>query len=124
MYLSLPTDVAYEKISSSRLSTPLNNEPPENDPDVEAAVIQSIYELVNGAGGDVAVLIDACTIRHRIKGELKEFLEKTQFPVYAAPMGKTAIDEDHIRYGGVCCRLPYRHGRDPLTISLGLHWIC
>jgi pyruvate decarboxylase len=101
VYLTLPTDVAYERISASRLSTPLNREPPENDPDTEAAVVESIHRLVKGAGGDVAVLIDACAIRHRIKEELREFLDKTQFPVYAAPMGKTAIDEDYPRYGGV-----------------------
>lgn len=101
MYLTLPTDVAYEKISAARLNAPLNREPPENDPDVEVAVINNIHKLVKEANGDVAVLIDACTIRHRIKGELREFLDKTQFPVYAAPMGKTAIDEDYPRYGGV-----------------------
>lgn len=101
MYITLPTDVAYEKISAARLKTPLNREPPENDPETEASVIESIYKLVKAVNGDVTVLIDACAIRHRIKGELKEFLDKTQFPVYAAPMGKTAIDEDHPRYGGV-----------------------
>lgn len=101
VYLTLPTDVAYEKISTTRLQTPLNREPPQNDPDIEASVVENIYKLVKGTRGDVAVLIDACAIRHRIKGELREFLDKTQFPVYAAPMGKTAIDEDHPRYGGV-----------------------
>lgn len=105
MYISLPTDVAYERISTARLSTPLNKELPENDPDIEASVVESIYNLVKEAGGDVAVLVDACAIRYRIKGELRELLEKTQFPVYAAPMGKTSIDEDYPRYGGVCCRL-------------------
>jgi len=104
VYITLPTDVAYERISAARLSTPINNEPPENDPDIEASVVESIYKLVKEADGDVAVLIDACCIRHRIKKELRELLEKTQFPVYAAPMGKTAIDEDYPRYGGVCCR--------------------
>ena len=105
MYLSLPTDIAYEKISAARLSTHLNREPPKNDPEIEASVIESVYKLVKEAGSDVVVLIDACTIRHRVKKELREFLDKTQFPVYAAPMGKTAIDEDYPRYGGVCCQL-------------------
>ena len=104
MYLSLPTDVAYERISATRLSTHLNREPPENDPEIEASVIESIHKLVKEAGCDVVVLVDACTIRHRIKKEMREFLDKTQFPVYAAPMGKTAIDEGHPRYGGVRCR--------------------
>jgi pyruvate decarboxylase len=109
VYLSLPTDVAYERISATRLNTPLNKEPPENDPEIEASVIESIYRLVKEADGDVVVLIDACCIRHRIKKELREFLDKTQFPAYAAPMGKTAIDEDYLRYGGVCCRLLGHH---------------
>ena len=114
VYVTLPTDVAYERISSSRLRTPLNKEPPENDPDIEAAVIESIYKLVKEANGDVALLIDACAIRHRIKEELREFLDKTQFPVYAAPMGKTAINEDDPRYGGVRFRLL---GRPPVGDS-------
>ena len=101
--------MAYERISAARLSTPLNREPPENDPEIETFVIDSIYKLIEEADGDVVVLIDACTIRHRIKKELREFLDKTQFPVYAAPMGKTAIDEDYPRYGGVCCRFPDHH---------------
>ena len=109
MYITLPTDVAYERTSTARLSTPLNREPPENDPDIEGSVVESIYRLVKEADGDVAVLVDACSIRHRIKKELREFLDKTQFPVYAAPMGKTAIDEDYLRYGGVCFRLLGRH---------------
>lgn len=112
MYLALPTDVAYERISSSRLSTPLNNQPPENDKEVEAAVIDYIYKVVKQAGGDVAVLIDACSIRHRIREELKEFLDKTQFPVYSAPMGKTAINEDNPRYGGVRYRFSGHWGRE------------
>lgn len=103
MYLSLPTDVAYERISAARLTTPLNREPPKNDPEVEASAVEYIYKLVKEADGDVAVLIDACAIRHRVKKELRDFLDKTQFPAYAAPMGKTAIDEDYPRYGGVCC---------------------
>ena len=105
MYLSLPTDVAYERISTARLSTPLNREPPENDSDVEASIIDTIYKLAKEANGDVAVLVDACTIRHRVTKEVKELLEKTQFPVYTTPMGKTAVDEDYQRYGGVRCRL-------------------
>jgi len=101
VYITLPTDVAYELVSTARLSTPLNREPPENDPDTEASVIESIYRLAKEADGDVAVLVDACSIRHGIREELREFLDKTQFPVYATPMGKTAIDEDYPRYGGI-----------------------
>ena len=49
----------------------------------------------------VVILVDACAIRHGVKKELRELAERTRFPVYAAPMGKTAISETYERYGGV-----------------------
>ena len=98
----LPTDIAYQRIPVSRLKTPLNLEPPENDADVEAFVLDEIVKLVEEAKNDVIILVDACAIRHGVKGEVKELYERTGFPVYAAPMGKTAVDETYSRYGGVC----------------------
>lgn len=102
VYLMLPTDIVHIKIPSKRLLTPLNLQPPENDPETEAFVLDEIVELVNKAESDVIVLVDACTIRHGVKQEVKALLEKTHFPVYSAPMGKTAVPEDYERYGGVC----------------------
>ena len=60
-----------------------------------------IHERVTAAGGDVVVLIDACVVRHGVRKEVVDFLHKTGFPVYATPMGKTAVDENDKRYGGV-----------------------
>lgn len=97
----LPTDLVHEKIPSKRLLTPLNTTPPANDPDVEAFVLDEIMELIKKSEEDVIILVDACAIRHHVKEELKELLTKTQFPVFAAPMGKTAVPESYERYGGV-----------------------
>lgn len=77
--------------------------PPENDKETEEDVINEIAKLVEHADGSVVVIVDACAIRHGVKQELKTFLDATHFPVYAAPMGKTAINENYERYGGVCC---------------------
>jgi pyruvate decarboxylase len=99
--LSLPTDIVHETISAARLRTPLSRDAPENDKETEDSVINRIIELVQKAEGDVVVLVDACAIRHGVKKELKELLKVTNFPVYAAPMGKTAINENYERYGGV-----------------------
>ena len=101
VYIALPEDIVYEKVSAARLRTPLNREPPPNDPEVEASVIDAVYRLVKGVGADVVILLDGCALRHHIGAELKEFLYKTQFPVYTAPMGKTVINEDYPRFGGV-----------------------
>ena len=97
----LPTDLAYERIPAYRLKTPLSAEPPANDPDVEAFALDEIVRLVEEAGQDVIILVDACAIRHNVKKEVAELVKRTGFPAYAAPMGKTAIDEQYERYGGV-----------------------
>ena len=101
MYLMLPTDVAYERIPAKRLQTPLNIEPPANDPEVEEFVLDEIVKLVEEAQNDVIILVDACAIRHGVKKEVEELYQRTGFPVYSAPMGKTAVSESYERYGGV-----------------------
>ncbi|KIK69596.1 hypothetical protein GYMLUDRAFT_212230 [Collybiopsis luxurians FD-317 M1] len=101
VYITLPTDLAYAKISSDRLKIPLPRHPPPNDAEVESFVIDEIVKLVEEADGEVVVLADACAIRHDALNELHELLHKTGYPVYCAPMGKTAVDETYERYGGI-----------------------
>ncbi|KAG1838027.1 thiamine diphosphate-binding protein [Suillus subalutaceus] len=79
----------------------LSRAPPPNDPDVESYVLDEIMELVDDAKQDIVVLVDACAIRHDLRQEVNDLLVKTRFPVYAAPMGKTAVSEEHERYGGI-----------------------
>ena len=64
-------------------------------------MINLIHERVTAVKGDAIVLVDACVIRQGVRKEVVDFLHETGFPVYATPMGKTAIDENHKRYGGV-----------------------
>ncbi|KAG6861625.1 hypothetical protein C0995_014064 [Termitomyces sp. Mi166 len=101
VYLSLPTDLVTAKISTERLHTPLTRSPPPNNPQIESFVIDLIVKQFEEAEGDAVVLVDACAIRHGAKEELNEFLRETKFPVYSTPMGKTAVDENFERYGGV-----------------------
>ena len=100
-YLMLPTDLVHVKISKKRLLTPLNIEPPRNNPEVETFVLDEMMKLIEAADRDVVILVDACAIRHGVRKELKQLVEQTRFPVYAAPMGKTAVSEAYERYGGV-----------------------
>ncbi|KAG6891359.1 hypothetical protein C0992_008474, partial [Termitomyces sp. T32_za158] len=101
VYLSLPTDLVSAKISTERLHTPLTRSPPPNNPQIESFVVDAIEKQFEEAQGDVVVLVDACVIRHGVKEELNEFLKKTKFPVFSTPMGKTAVDENFERYGGI-----------------------
>lgn len=94
--------MVYQKISSERLQIPLSPNLPPNDPEKEAFVVDQIYDRVKDAEGDVVIIVDACVIRHSVRKEVATFLKETSFPVYATPMGKTAVDENNERYGGVC----------------------
>ncbi|KAJ7766357.1 thiamine diphosphate-binding protein [Mycena maculata] len=101
VYLTLPTNLVYEKISSERLKIPLSRAQPPNDPEVEAFVLDEVEKLVQGAEDSVIFLVDACAIRHDARQEVIELVKKTGFPVYVAPMGKTVVPENYERYGGI-----------------------
>jgi pyruvate decarboxylase len=101
VYLAIPMDLTTEKIPAKRLKVELSRAPPPHDRDVENYVLDEIMELVDDAKQDVVILVDACAIRHDLREEVNDLLVKTRFPVYAAPMGKTAVSEEHERYGGI-----------------------
>jgi pyruvate decarboxylase len=101
-YLTIPTNIVYEKVPSGRLNTPLSHLPPPNDPETEEFVIKEIVRMVKEVEGNAIVLVDACTVRHYVRKEVEELVKRTGLPVYTTPMGKTAISEDTPRFGGVC----------------------
>ncbi|KIM89288.1 hypothetical protein PILCRDRAFT_219466 [Piloderma croceum F 1598] len=106
VYLTMPTNMVDQKISSAPLSTPLSRRAQSNDPSVEKFVLDEIAKLAKAAQSEsekdgIVILVDACAIRHHVRDEVKELCEKTGFPVYAAPMGKTAVSEEYERYGGI-----------------------
>ena len=102
VYLTLPTDLSFTKIPAvQRLQKPLAIETPLNDPEVQKVVVQEIVKAIHDADKDAVILVDACAIRHHVVEETAELIARTGFPVYSAPMGKTAISEANDRYGGV-----------------------
>jgi len=107
-----------QEISSERLQTPLSPHRPTNDPQVEQFVIDRISDLVKEVESDVVILVDACVVRHGVKKEVVEFLKETGFPVYATPMGKTAVDENWKRYGGVSSIFTHRFSVSELLQDL------
>lgn len=102
MYLQLPTDRVFNKIPRGKLDTPLRPILHTTDVHAEGFVLDEIQQLVEKAGAEVVILVDACTIRHDVAEEVWDLIQRTGFPVYSAPMGKTAVPEDYERYGGVC----------------------
>lgn len=84
----MPTDIAYEKISSARLKIPLSGIPPPNEPEAEAFVLDKIEQLVKEADGNVVILLDACVVRHHARKETRELVSKTGFPRLRRAYGK------------------------------------
>lgn len=93
-----------EKVSAKRLKIPLSRAPPPNDPGVEGFVLDEIIKAIDEAESDIAILVDACVLRHDVQDEVRDLVTTTRFPVYSAPMGKTAVSEEYDRYGGVRLR--------------------
>ena len=115
-----------ERIPAIGLNTPLNLVPPENEPEIEAYVLDEIVRLVEGATqgedkGEIVVLVDVGAVRHHAKEEVEELVQKVGFPVFAAPMGKTAVDETNERYGGVSAH-SYAGQRRHLCSPTDLLW--
>jgi TPP-dependent 2-oxoacid decarboxylase len=110
----------YEKIPRGRLDTPLRPIRQKTDLAEEEFVLDEIQLLVEKAGPEVIILVDACTIRHDVKEEVWDLIQRTGFPVYSTPMGKTAVPEDYERYGGVgyLCLLLLRLGTHAVIIDL------
>ena len=88
-------------VSATPLEMPLDFTIPENCAATEAVVLDEIVKKVSAAQEQVVVIVDGCALRYGITSEVKDFLEKTKFPVFVAPMGKSAVDESYERFGGV-----------------------
>jgi pyruvate decarboxylase len=66
VYISLPTDMVQKKIEGARLKTPIDLAFPPNDPAKEDYVVDVVLRSLYAAKNPV-ILIDACTIRHRVR---------------------------------------------------------
>ena len=100
VYLTLPTDMVAAKIEGERLRTPIDMSDPVNDPEREDYVVDVILKTLYAAK-DPIILIDACTVRHRVTERVLELVDKTKMPFFMTPMGKGALDETHPLFGGI-----------------------
>jgi len=100
VYIALPTNMVFQKVDGSRLNKliPLALDP--NPEDVEQEVIDQILDLMYKSQNTV-ILADACSIRHRVLGELHQLVVKTNLPTFVTPMGKGAVNETLESFGGV-----------------------
>ena len=65
VYITLPTNVAYAKISSKPLQTPLDLSFPPNDRETEAEAVDEIIEMIRRSRKPI-VLADAGAVSYRV----------------------------------------------------------
>jgi pyruvate decarboxylase len=65
VYITVPTNVAYAKISSKPLLTPLDTSWPTNDPSTEAEAVEEIVRMIHNSKKPI-VLADAGAIKFRV----------------------------------------------------------
>ncbi|KAJ3017489.1 Pyruvate decarboxylase 1 [Thoreauomyces humboldtii] len=97
VYIALPTDVSARKIVVDM--TPLDLSVPKNREDIENECVKHILTAL-GRAERPAILIDGCASRFHVEKEVRAFVEKSGFPVYAAPMGKGIVSEFHAQFRG------------------------
>lgn len=100
VYIGLPTNIGEVKADAKGLETPIDFSLPPNDPEAEDECLSLIVETIEKAQNPI-ILVDACASRHNVIEETRELCRLTKFPVYTTPMGKSVINEDYERYGGV-----------------------
>ena len=100
IYITLPTDMVQKKVEGERLKTPINLDPPQVEVEKEDYVVDVVLKYLRESKNAV-ILVDACTIRHRVLEEARDLIVKSKLPTFVAPMGKGAVDETLPNYGGV-----------------------
>ncbi|KAG7191609.1 Pyruvate decarboxylase 1 [Scheffersomyces spartinae] len=100
VYIGLPANLVDLKVPAHLLDQPLDLSLRPNEPEAQEEVIQNVLKLVERAQNPI-ILVDACALRHNCREEVKELVNITNYPVFTTPMGKSGVNEDHPRFGGV-----------------------
>jgi pyruvate decarboxylase len=65
VYITVPTNICYAKISAKPLQTPLDTSWPTNDPETEGEAVSQIIDMIHSSRKPI-VLADAGAIKHRV----------------------------------------------------------
>ncbi|KAI9352370.1 pyruvate decarboxylase PdcB [Pilaira anomala] len=98
-YIAIPLDLMTATVEAPTVS-PLDLNPSKNVQEVQDIALKQVVKEIQEAKHP-AIVIDGCVLRHRLEKEATEFVERSGFPTFAAPMGKGAIDETLPNYRGI-----------------------
>ncbi|KAF4629594.1 hypothetical protein G7Y89_g8550 [Cudoniella acicularis] len=99
-YIGVPVDITPKKISSASLSTPLTTTLPPNPADLQAQVINEIYQKLRTASSPT-IIVDGGATRNKFLVESENLVKATGIPYFMTAMGKGAITESLPSFGGI-----------------------
>lgn len=97
-YIGIPIDLINYEVTIPEIK-PLNLTPPKNPARTQEVALKVVLEAINKAQHPI-IIVDACVQRHNLQKEAIEFVQRTGFPTYVAPMGKGIIPENLPNYRG------------------------
>ncbi|KAG1449617.1 hypothetical protein G6F46_006607 [Rhizopus delemar] len=97
-YIGIPIDLINAEVALPS-SEPLNFFVPKNPTQTQDVALKVVLDAISQAKHPI-IVVDACVQRHNLVQEAIEFVKRTGFPTYVAPMGKGIVPEDLVNYRG------------------------
>ncbi|KAI8987383.1 thiamine diphosphate-binding protein [Mycotypha africana] len=100
-YLAFPLDLMTQKIDIPEdvFHQPLKLDIPRNPSEVQEIVLDNVIKAIENAKRPT-IMVDGCALRQHIQKEVNEFVQKSGFPAFTAPMGKGTLDESLPNFRG------------------------
>jgi pyruvate decarboxylase len=99
VYIQLPTDMVFAKVSKSLLDTPIDISPAKNDSKREEAIAERILDRIYSAKQPF-IIVDGA-VRKGFTAEVNEFVRTSGFPTATTSFGKGILDENIPNFHGV-----------------------
>lgn len=93
VYLDLPGDIIASKIDESQLTYPPRVEAPAA-PQIDTAVVKKALAALQSARNPLAIVGKGAAWA-RAEAQVRRFIDETQMPFLASPMGKGVVPDDH-----------------------------
>lgn len=97
-YIGIPLDLINHEVSIPEIH-PLNLTVPKNPARTQEVALKVVLDAINNAQHPI-IMVDACVQRHNLQRQAVEFIQRSGFPTYVAPMGKGIVPEEIANYRG------------------------
>lgn len=97
-YIGIPIDLIHYEVEVPEIA-PLVVTLPKNPEQTQEIALKVVVDAIAKASHPV-IVVDGCVLRNRCQKDVQDFITRSGFPTYVAPMGKGAVDESHPSFRG------------------------